>query len=234
MSKIRCVWSYLSTDFFDFLQVWRACKDKAAALPKCRSSLQSRGGQSLPMQTTKPQDSSCTLPWPAFPPSSAREELCSCAQGRSCFPEAEGLGSMASPCHEGPEGTRGACVTAWVQGAVSELLQLSDTHAWLSWLSSDLAFMRWAEYSWKMCGLGFANIDFSFWEVKMRRFYLYPHNSYTSTYRYDIACWHQMSTFGYSTHKENLFQAHKNLLYKILFFYFYGSVKEMIKYIFFP
>lgn len=36
----------------------------------------------------------------------------------------QSLGSMAKPCHEGPKGTRGVCVTAQVLSAASELLPL--------------------------------------------------------------------------------------------------------------
>lgn len=82
-------------------------------------------GRGLLTQSRRPPDGSKALPSPPSLPSSSGEELCPCAQGRNHFPGAEGLGSTGNPCHKGPEGTRGLCVTTQVQSAVSESLPLS-------------------------------------------------------------------------------------------------------------
>lgn len=168
MSKIRYVWLYLFTGLLDFLQVWRACKGKAAALHKCLSSLQSRAGK---RQTTKPQGSSYTLPWPAFPPSSAGEGSALCT-ARSCFPK-QSPGS-SQPLPWGTRGHKGTwCRCSGAGCCVSEMLPpapRSTCRALMSFIWFVFYEMGWTQLKNVWFGVCTeANIDFSFWEVKTRR-----------------------------------------------------------------
>lgn len=102
MSKIRYVWLYLFTGLLDFLQVWRACKGKAAALHKCLSSLQSRAGKRPPQADHK---ATRQLLHPALTCLSSlfsRGGLCP-VHSKELLPKAEGPGS-SQPL---PRGTRG-------------------------------------------------------------------------------------------------------------------------------
>lgn len=126
--KIRWLWLYLLTYLWDFLQVWSARKDKAAALNKGLSSLQSlapeqrreetfslgAGGHRMAPKPCADLLSSLFIGGRAASPCTGQELLL-----RSC------LGSTINPCQKGPEGTRGVCVTAQVQSVVSMSLPLS-------------------------------------------------------------------------------------------------------------
>lgn len=156
MSKIWYVWLYLFTGLLDFLQVWRACKGKAAALHKV--SMQPAEQRREEASPCRPQShKAAPTPCPDLP-------FLPLQQGRAVPCAQQGAASQSRGSWQQPAPAMG---DQRAQGDLVSLLrcrvlclrcclQLPDTHAGLSCLSSDSSFMRWAEHSWKMCGLGFA------------------------------------------------------------------------------
>lgn len=131
------------TGLSDFLQVWRACKDKAAALHKCLSSLQSREGKRPSHADHK---ATKQLLHPALTCLSSlfsRGGALPLCTGKELLPRSRGSWLLREQRAQGEFVSLFRCTVL----CLCCCLQFSDTHAWLPRLSSDLSFMRWAEYS---------------------------------------------------------------------------------------
>lgn len=155
--KARYLWSYLLTYLWDFLQVWRACEDKATALSKWLSSLQSPApaqGREEAFSRRAEGHQTAPKPWPnpsLFPlhqgKSSApvhREGMASqqrkvlAARSTPAMRDQRAPGEFVSPLR-----CRVLCP--------SRCLHLSNTHAQVSHHLPD-----GMNLGSKMCGLGFA------------------------------------------------------------------------------
>lgn len=161
--KIRCLWLYLLTYLWDFLQVWSACKDKAAALNKGLSSLQSLAPE---QRTEKTFSLGAGGHWMAPKPCA---DLLSflliggrapspCTGQENCFSGAV-LAAQSTPAKKDQRG-RGEFVSPLRCRVLClcRCLCLSETHAQVSHLLFHLSFIWWDEsrLKKKTCGLGLA------------------------------------------------------------------------------